>query len=188
MLLCKPLPQPMQVVCSEHLYVAWLMLIQHQHHKGLVWPVLVGGCPGGQARASLGWFDSSSCLEVTLVQAYRTSMQHQGFAPSNLQLLVLHLSIRFQYFDTIYFDRIIRLYLMIIKYNHIMLLKHCQQIESAVSSFQTFKTVCTNVCFQQKICHCKSKRKNFLFIYQIKHINFYIDHCYQVKYVVMSSA
>ena len=54
--------------------------------SGMVWPRLAGGCPGGQARVAWGWFNSSSCLTVTLAQGYRTSQQLQDLATSNLQL------------------------------------------------------------------------------------------------------
>ena len=100
--------------------------------------------------------------------------------------LVLHLSIRFQSFDTIRFDRIIRSYLTIVKYDRIIRSKHCRQIESAVSSLQTFITFCTHVHFQQKSCHCKAIKKVILFTVQFKHTFYYIKHCYQLKFVVMN--
>ena len=102
--------------------------------------------------------------------------------------VVLHLLIRFQCFDMIRFDRILRPYHTIVKYDHIIRSKHCRQIESAVSSLQNFRTFCTHIRFQQKIYHCKDRKTRFLYVKRTKYINCCIEHYCQLKYVVMSRA
>ena len=46
-------PQPMLVACSEHLYVAWLLLIHHLHRKVRFGPCL--RVAALVARLGLAW-------------------------------------------------------------------------------------------------------------------------------------
>ena len=53
MVVLQVAPQAMQVVCSEHLYVAWLLLIQHLHCKVRFGPCLRVAAP--VTRLWLAW-------------------------------------------------------------------------------------------------------------------------------------